>query len=295
LTPIARRSAPIGGLLAAGITMICSSLPAVAGPVLAASETPTAATGDELRGEDAKSSGNDLTRPVNSLELRLRYRPSSAPGSATDKEYAILRATTRIELDPWWKISLYGQAEGLNKQTSKSSGTTDDAGLGDSVIQAALIRKLDESWAVGAGARLAAPTASDGLGSGKLQVMPGFGVRYSFLELGMDTYFVPAMRYAVSVAGTHSTRDISELQMAPTFNLDLPGPWFLTLYPSYDIRINYAAPVSGQTGRLFLPADAAIGYRLSDRVAISLEGSVPIVKDYPVYDYKMELRIVFKN
>jgi hypothetical protein len=236
-----------------------------------------------------------LTRPINSLELRLQYRPSSAPGSTTGKEYAILRGTTRIELDPWWKISLYGQTEGRDKLTSKSSGTTDDAGLGDSTIQAVLIRKLDERWAVGAGARLVAPTGSDELGTGKWQVMPGFGIRYSILELGSGTYLVPAMRYAVSVAGTHSTRDISELQMAPTFNLDLPGPWFLTLYPSYDIRINEGVPVSGQTGRLFLPADAAVGYRLSDRLSISLEGSVPIVKDYPVYDFKLELRIVFKD
>ncbi len=43
----------------------------------------------------------------------------------------------------------------------------------------------------------------------KLLVMPGFGVRYSFLGPESDTYFVPAMRYSVSVAGTHSTRDIS--------------------------------------------------------------------------------------
>src|SRR5271165_4765758 len=73
---------------------------------------------------------------------------------------------------------------------------------------------------------------------------------------------------AVSVAGTHSTRDISELQIAPTLNLDLPGSWFLTLYPSYDIRINYGDPVSGQTGRLFLPADAEIGYKLSDAIVL---------------------------
>src|SRR6516165_1295387 len=110
---------------------------------------------------------------------------------------------------------------------------------------------------MGFGARVVAPTAQDDLGSGKWQIMPGFGVRYSFLEWGDNTYFVPAIRYAVSFAGRASKRDISEPQIAPTFNIGLPDKWFVTLYPSYDIRINYGEPVSGQTGKLFLPADFA--------------------------------------
>jgi len=58
--------------------------------------------------------------------------------------------------------------------------------------------------------------------------------------MGTDSYFVPAVRYAMSFAGDPSARRISEPQIAPTLNIDLPGRWFLTLYPSYDIRINLA-------------------------------------------------------
>ena len=68
----------------------------------------------------------------------------------------------------------------------------------------------------------------------------------------------------------------------------------MTLYPSYDIRINYGDPASGQTGRLFLPLDAAIGRKLSDDVLVSLEVGVPIIKDYPVYNFKTELRLAVK-
>jgi hypothetical protein len=75
----------------------------------------------------------------------------------------------------------------------------------------------------------------------------------------------------------------------------LPERWFLTLYPSYDIRINYGDPKSGQTGRLFLPADFAVGREVSDHLVISLEISVPMIKDYPVYDFKTQLRFVVKN
>jgi hypothetical protein len=50
-------------------------------------------------------------------------------------------------------------------------------------------------------------------------------------ELGPDSYFVPAMRYAMSFAGDPTSRRISEPQIAPTLNLDLPGRlvyYFLT-------------------------------------------------------------------
>ena len=148
---------------------------------------------------------------------------------------------------------------------------------------------------VGEAHDVSAQTGADSLGSGEWQVMPGLGVRYMLFELGPDSYFVPTMRYAVSVPGNPGARRISEPQIAPTLNIDLPGPFFITFYPSHDIRINYGAPISGQTGRLFLPFDALIGARLTDKVQLSLEGSVPIVKDYPVYNFKAEarLRIVF--
>jgi hypothetical protein len=124
--------------------------------------------------------------------------------------------------------------------------------------------------------------------------MPGLGVRYMLFELGEDSYFVPSMRWALSSPTNPGQRRISEPQIAPTLNIDLPGPFFLTLYPN-DIRINFGAPIAGQTGRLFLPFDALMGVRLTDEVQISLEGSVPIVKEYPVYNFKTEarLRIVF--
>ena len=43
---------------------------------------------------------------------------------------------------------------------------------------------------------------------------------------------------------------------------------------------------SGQTGRLFLPFNAAIGRKMTDDLVISLEASVPIIKHYPVYNFE---------
>jgi hypothetical protein len=75
-------------------------------------------------------------------------------------------------------------------------------------------------------------------------------------------------------------------------NIGLPDHWFVNFYPSNDIRINFGDPISGQTGRLFLPFDFSVGRKIADSWIISLEAAVPIVKEYPVYNFKTELRIV---
>jgi hypothetical protein len=164
-------------------------------------------------------------------------------------------------------------------------------GLGDADSQLTLIHDIDSRWTVGFGARLTAPTGGDTLGSGKWQIMPGAGFRVALPEISSSTYLEPRVRYAVSFAGDPTKKNISNLQFAPTFNIGLPDRWFVTLYPSADIRINYGDPITGQTGRLFLPFDIRVGRKLSDTAALSLEVGVPIIKDYPVYDFKTEVRL----
>ena len=42
---------------------------------------------------------------------------------------------------------------------------------------------------------------------------------------------------------------------------------------------------------LFLSFDAAIGRKIADKATIIWEIAAPIVKDYPVYNFKTELRL----
>jgi hypothetical protein len=200
----------------------------------------------------------------------------------------------KADLDSGWRLGLLAQVPVVDKTTFDPTGTDRESGIGDTTLQAALSHAIDRHWAFGFGARLVAPTAADSLGTGKWQIMPGFGIRYSFLEIGPETYVVPVVRYAISFAGDPSRRNISEPQIAPTLNIGLPDRWFVTFYPSNDIRINFGDPISGQTGRLFLPLDVLVGRKVTDSLTISLEAGVPIVNDYPVYNFKTELRMVMK-
>jgi hypothetical protein len=251
--------------------------------------------GDQNIAEESNrtNNGGDITRPQNAIEMRLPDRGSSDNTSETNEAEMLLRITSKIPLDAGWRLGLLAEAHLVEETTTnfEPPSVNHEFGLGDAVFQTFVAHNLNERWAIGVGARLVAPTAADDLGSGKWQVMPGIGVRYSLPEWGADSYFVPVVRYAISVAGDPSRRRISEPQIAPTLNIDLPGPWFITFYPSNDIRINFGQPKSGQTGRLFLPFDALFGAKLTNTLEISLEGSVPIVKEYPVYNFKTELRI----
>jgi Putative MetA-pathway of phenol degradation len=198
-----------------------------------------------------------------------------------------------LDLAPLWILELRADLPLLGKNPLSSSNPDGDflRGIGDADVQAVVVHNLDQRWTVGFGARLITPTGDDALGSGKWQIMPVAGARYALWEINPSSYVEPVVRYDVSFAGDPTKKNISNLQFAPTFNLGLPDRWFITFYPSADIRINYGDPITGQTGRLFLPFDARIGRELSDNAALSFELGVPIIKDYPVYNLKTQLRL----
>jgi hypothetical protein len=246
------------------------------------------------------NTGNDLFRPpANLFQMMYDYKTApgsgSLPGSTRDvtTETLNLRMDHSLDLAPSWILALRADLPLLAKNPLSSSNPDGDylTGIGDADVQALIVHNLDQRWTIGFGARLIMPTGDDALGSGKWQIMPGAGFRYALWEINSSSYFEPVVRYDVSFAGDPTRRNISNLQFAPTFNLGLLDHWFITFYPSPDIRINYGDPITGQTGRLFLPFDARIGRQLSKNTALSFELGVPIIKDYPVYNLKTQLRL----
>jgi hypothetical protein len=261
----------------------------------AAQEPVAAAAADD-------DGGQDFTRPKNLFQLRYIYE--TAPGAGiipgTTREVTSdivkLRADLKFEFASQWTLALRGDLPIVAKDPITSDNPTGNYlyGIGDGDFQAVLIKKLDARWAAGFGARIVAPTGVDNLSSGEWQVLPMIGVRYMLPELSAGSYFTALFRYDKSFAGDPSKKNISNLQFAPTLNIGLPDRWFLAFYPSPDIRLNYGDPTSGQTGRLFLPLDIMVGRSVAKNAAISLEVSVPMIKDYPVYDFKTVARINMK-
>lgn len=243
--------------------------------------------------------GDDFARPYRLFQLEYQYQTSPGKGlqpgatSEVTSDTLNLRLDNRIDFGPSWALGLRADLPLLAKNPVSSDNPFGDYlyGLGDADAQASLIYTLDLHWKAGVGLRLIAPTGDTAIGSGKWQLMPGVAVRYAWPELSPGSYIEPLLRYDFSFAGNPAKRNIGNLQFAPTFNIGLPNRWFLTLYPSPDIRVNFSDPVTGQTGRLFLPLDLRIGRKITDDLVLSLEVGAPIVNDYPVYDFKTQLRM----
>jgi hypothetical protein len=253
-------------------------------------------------GATSENNGQDFTRPENLFQLRYIYQ--TAPGSGTvpgttrtvTTQREVLRSDVTIDLAPQWTLALRGDLPFVEKNQIAADNPAGDFvdGLGDADVQAALIRQFDSRWAAGAGLRIVAPTGSPDLTSGKWQAVPVAGVRYSMPELTPGSYVAGLVRYDISFAGDPTKKNISNLQLAPMLNIDLPNHWFITIYPDTEIRINFGDRITGQTGRLFLPADFMLGRTLAKDVTLSLEVSIPIIKDYPVYDFKTVMRLNIK-
>jgi hypothetical protein len=266
---------------------------------MAASQDAVAATPTNLASRDTDTpeqpagSGQDFTRPQNLFQLRDSYR--TAPGTIrpVTTDTLTLRADRWFNLAPQWQLALRTDLPFLAKNPINSDDPDGHFlyGLGDVDAQAALIHTFDSRWAAGLGIRLIAPTGQDNLTSDKWRLMPIVGVRAMLPEITSGSYFMALARYNISVAGDPSAKTISNLQLAPTLNLSLPDGWFITFYPNPDIRVNFGDPIRGQTGRLFLPFDALVGRKLTKNLAASLEVGVPIIKDYPVYDFKTVARL----
>jgi hypothetical protein len=249
-----------------------------------------------------ENNGEDFTRPQNLFQVRGEYR--TAPGGGSEPgtirtvttNQLILRADTKIDFAPQWTVALRGDLPFSERNPITTDNPTGGfvQGVGDADVQGAIINTLNARWAAGAGLRIVAPTGAPDLTSGKWQALPILGARYMLPELSEGSFFTGLARYDVSFAGDPSKRNISNLQLAPTLNINLPQHWFVTFYPNPDIRINYGDPITGQTGRLFLPMDVLFGRDLTKNLTVSVELSVPIIKDYPVYDFKAVTRLNMK-
>ena len=253
------------------------------------------ASQDSNAQEQPQTNGQDFTNPQNLFQLRDTYRTAPGTTRPVTTDTLTLRADRWFDLAPQWQLALRTDLPFVAKNPINSDNPEGHLlyGLGDADFQAALIHTFDPRWAAGAGVRLIAPTAGENLASDKWRLMPIIGVRTTLPEISSGSYFETLIRYDVSVAGDPSARTISNLQLAPMLNINLPDHWFVTFYPNPDIRVNFGDPITGQTGRLFLPFDALVGRKLTKDLTASLEVGVPIVKDYPVYNFKTEARINF--
>jgi hypothetical protein len=249
---------------------------------------------DQPLAQNLENAALDFFRPPpNLFQVEADYKTAPGTSRETTTETLNLRYDHAFDLPSGWILVSRSDLPMLAKNAISSSDPNGNylSGIGDIDTQAALIHDIDARWAFGFGLRLVAPTGDDVLGSGKWQLMPLVGARLALPEINKSSYFEPIFRYDVSVAGDPTKRNISNLQFAPMLNIGLPDRWYISFFPSPDIRYNFGDPITGQTGHWFVPFDARIGRKLSENTALSLEVGVPIIREYPVYSFKTQARL----
>ena len=196
----------------------------------AAQQAPSPPQQNSGAGAGGENNGEDFTRPLNLFQIRGEYR--SAPGNGSDPgtlrtvrtEQVILRSDLKFDIVPQWTFALRGDLRFVGRDPITSNNPNGDFvdGLGDADLQAALIKTFNARWAAGGGIRIVAPTGAPDLTSGKWQALPIVGARVMLPELSDGSFLTGLVRYDVSFAGDPSKRTISNLQIAPTLNINLP-------------------------------------------------------------------------
>jgi hypothetical protein len=261
----------------------------LAAPVLAGSDSPDVENG----------TGDDPTKPLGKIELLDRYTEAPGPGVAEGTTKSVKTNTPFARIDapfrlaPQWELNFRTEipvvwTNGLTP-TNPTGATV--SGFGNVLGQAWVVHDLDQRWAVALGGQLIAPTSTNGVATDAWEQVTGFVVRAMLPEISPGSYFAPQVRYGIDFEGNDDGRLLRQLRIAPTLNINLPQNQFFTLYPSPDIRLNYGAPVHNQTGRLFLPLNFMIGWKPTEHTVISAEFGIPIIKDFPVYTFKTQLRV----
>ena len=245
------------------------------------------------------ATGDDPTQPLRKIELLDRYTEAPGPGvqEGSTKQVETNTPFARIEepfkIAPQWQLNFRAEIPVVwtNGVTPENPTGATVSGFGNVLTQAWVVHDFDQRWAVALGGQLIAPTSTNSVASDAWEQVTGFVVRAMLPELSPGSYFAPQIRYGIDFEGNDDGRMLRQLRIAPTLNINLPHQLFFTLYPSPDVRLNYGTPVWGQTGRLFLPLNFMIGWKPTDHTVVSAEFGIPIIKDFPVYTFKTQLRV----
>ncbi len=235
------------------------------------------------------NNGLDRTRPR--TQATVLYEFQDIPGSAPDSRNTLtVRGIRKLEFDAHWSASLRLDIPVVLTNAPSPDSRNGDfvVGFGNLLTQLGLIYTANERWAFAAGSQVTYPSASRAAtGSSAYEVLPGVVARMMLPELGPGSFFAPEILYAFEAGEAEA----GDLQLQPTLNVQLPHGVFLNLFPSSDIRIDLGRPKGG--GRLFFPFDALLGVLVTPSLVTSIEASVPIVKAYPVYDFKLEAKVSY--
>jgi hypothetical protein len=220
-----------------------------------------------------------------------RLREASLKEFEPDVHTITLRMDLPRKLGGGWAFNTrFDLPMSFNDIPTRDNPTGDtEFNVNDVLVQGLLIKAFNPAVAVGFGTQFIIPTGTDDSFSGnRWRLVPTVGARVSLPQITKGSFFAFGARYDWDFAGDDGRSHTSQLQFSPTLNIALPDRWFLTLFPSTDIRVDLE-----DGGKWFVPANFMIGKMLNKSTVASVEVGIPIIDDFDLYDFKVEARVGF--
>jgi len=239
-------------------------------------------------GPDAheENTGQDPTRPVTRVDVRLKYQDN--PGGF-DAELLTLRADKPFMFDSGWKLSTRIDLPFVrnNVPSLDNLDGNHEAGLGDVLVQALFISPPHGKATFGFGTQLIMPTGTqDQFTTGKWQLAPSALAVYQLPEISRGSFVGMLVKDTFSFAGDDDRLDINVASAQLIFNWALPDKWFLTFSP--EAKFN-----TKDDWKMFLPFDMTIGKKVNARTVVSLQTDIALVDEFEQYDWQTEFRVGF--
>ncbi|MHC4214854.1 MAG: hypothetical protein ACYSWP_15945 [Planctomycetota bacterium] len=247
--------------------------------------------GDLVTGEyyEGVNTGQDFTKPFARTENIIRYQQFTGD---LETSWFIHRLYVPYVFESGWIFSGRYDIPLLYTDIPSRDNPNGDYkfGLGDINTQFLFIRPTATRWSFASGIQFFWPTASqDQMGFGKYVAGPTVGVTYKPENWESGGFVGALVSDIFDYEGKDNREDVHQLIIGPILNYNFEvgeSFWFFTFVP--EIRVNWE-----QNNDVFLPLKTSIGRLFTEDMIVTGGFGVPVVNDYDLYDWQIEMSFSF--
>jgi hypothetical protein len=247
--------------------------------------------GDLVTEEDYEgvNTGLDFTKPFARTEFLYRYAQFTGD---FDGSSFIHRLYAPYRFKSGWIFSGRYEIPVIHSDVPSRDNPNGDYefGLGDISTQFLFIRPTATRWSFASGVQLFWPTASqDQMGLGKYLAGPTAGIVYHPESWESGGFVGMLVSDLFDYEGKDNREDVHQLVVQPMLNYNFEvgeSFWFFTFIP--EVRINWQ-----EDNNMFMPLKASIGRLFSEDAIVTVGFNVPVVDDFDLYDWQIELGVSF--
>jgi hypothetical protein len=235
------------------------------------------------------NTGQDFTNPFARTENIIRYQQVTG---SLEASWFVHRVYIPYRFKSGWIFSGRYEIPLIYTDIPSRDNPNGDHefGFGDINTQFLFIRPTESRWSFASGVQFFWPTArQDQMGFGKYLAGPTVGVTYKPESWESGGFIDALVSDLFDYEGKDNREDVHQLIVGPILNYNFEvgeSFWFFTFIP--EVRVNWE-----QNNDVFMPLKTSIGRLFTDNMIVTSGFSVPVVNDYDLYDWQIEMGVSF--